>query len=188
MIRYGFKFPNKELLALGIDSFDQLSDLLNKASCRSSTIGPTNDVYATCKGKPIDPRIPLRAQKLQEGSHVRIHCRLRGRAAGDGRQECFSFVEGRLSYGIRCLFSHDTTRVCCDVCGSEDHVPEECLYYGGGNYDHRLDPNALKEAERAAARNRTPPSRLRPAEPSHPPPSLQDHDAANLRRLSRKAP
>ena len=44
------------------------------------------------------------------------------------------------------------------------------MYYGGGSYNPRLDPNALKEAERAAARNRTPPSRLRPAEPSHPPP------------------
>ena len=122
------------------------------------------------KEKPIDPEVPLRAQKVQEGSYVRVHYRLRCGVPGQGRAECFSFVEGRCSYGTRCLFSHDTARICCNVCGSEHHVPEECIYYGGGNYDPQQDPNALKEAERAAARNRTPPFRLRPTEPSHPPP------------------
>ena len=159
------KFPNGELLALEIDIATGSHTYLTRR-----LVGPTNDVYATCEGKPIDSRTPSRAQHMQEGSYARIHYRLRGGAPGRGRQECFSFVEGRCSYGMRCLFSHDTTRVCCDVCGSEDHVPEECVYYGGSSYDSQVDPNALKEAERAAARNRTTPSRLRPAEPSHPPP------------------
>ena len=164
------KFPNGELLALEINNSDQLSDLIDKPSRRSETIGPISDVYATCGGKPIDPGIPLRVQNVQEGNYLRIHYRLRGRAPGQGRQECYSFVEGRCTYEIQCLFSHDTSRVCCSVRGSVDHVQEQRVYNGGGNYDPQLDPNALEEAERAAARNRTPPSRLRPAEPSHPPP------------------
>ena len=122
------------------------------------------------EGKPIDPNIPLHVQKVQDGSYVRIHYRLRGGAPGQGRQACFSFSEGKCSYGTRCIFSRTTTKICCDVCGSENHVPEECIHYGRGSYDPRLDPNALKEAERAAARNRTPPSSLRPTEPLHPPP------------------
>ena len=99
------KFPNGELFALEIDNSDQLSNLLDTASCRSATIGPTNDVYATCEGKPIDPRVPLRAQNVKEGSYARIHCRLRG-GVKRGREECFSFVEGRCGYGTRCLISH----------------------------------------------------------------------------------
>ena len=102
------KFPNGELLALEIDNCGRLSDLLDKASRRSDTIGPTNDVYATCEGKPTNPRIPLRAQKVQEGSYdVRIHYSLRGGVPGQGTQECFGFVEGRCSYGMQCLFPID---------------------------------------------------------------------------------
>ena len=71
----------------------------------------------------------------------------------------YSLVEGRCTvrctYGLRCIFSHDTSRVCCKVRSSVDHIQEECVYKGGGSYDPQLDPNALKEAERAAARNRT---------------------------------
>ena len=37
------KFRNGELLALEIDNSDRLSSLLEKASRRSTTIGPTND-------------------------------------------------------------------------------------------------------------------------------------------------
>ena len=70
------KFPNGELLALEIDNSDQLSNLLDKASRRSATIGPTNDVYATCEGKPIDPRVSLQAQNVKEGSYARVHYRL----------------------------------------------------------------------------------------------------------------
>ena len=139
------KFPNGELLALEIDNSDQLSNLLDKASCRSATIGPTNDVYATCEGKPIDPRVSLRTQNVKEGSYARIHYRL-----GAGSNEAGKSAIASCSYGMRCLFSHDTSRICCTVRGCEDHVQEERVCYGGGSYNPQLDPNALKEAERAA--------------------------------------
>ena len=44
---------------------------------------------------------------------------------------------------VRCLFSHDTSRVCCSVCGSVDHIQEECLCNGGGSYS--LIPTRLKK-------------------------------------------
>ena len=167
------KFPSCELLALEINDSDRLFNLLEKASQRSGTIGPIGDVYATVGGNPLSLQSLYMLKNVQEGSYLRIHYRLRGGApkrGRPGRLDCFSFVEGRCSYGTRRLFSHATTRVCCTVRGSVDHVPEECVYYGGGSYDPQLDPNALKEAERAAARNRTSTPPLKPAEPSHHPP------------------
>ena len=83
------RFCNGELLALEINNSDQLSDLLDRASRRSETIGSTSDVYATCGGKAINAEIPLSAQNVQEGSYLRVHYRLRGGAPGQGRQECF---------------------------------------------------------------------------------------------------
>ena len=113
--RVWVKFPNSELLVLEINNCDKLSDLLDKASRLPETIGPTSDVYATCGGKPINPQIPLRVQGAQEGSYLRIHYHLRGGAPGKGRQECYSFVAGRCTYRVRCIYSHDTEGENCRV-------------------------------------------------------------------------
>ena len=163
-------FPNNELVAVEINSSAHLAQLLHLASQLSTTIGPIHDVYATRNGKASNPNIPLVDQGVGEGSYVRVHYRLRGGAPKRGRQECHSFVEGRCIYGARCIYKHDPNPDQCKLCGNPDHAAAQRIYYGGGSYDPNLDPMVLKEAERAAARNKTPPWQTRPAEPDHPPP------------------
>ena len=163
-------FPNNELVAVEINSSAHLAQLLHLASQLSTTIGPIHDVYATRNGKARNPNIPLVDQGIGEGSYVRVHYRLRGGAPKRGRQERHSFVEGRCIYGARCIYKHDPNPDQRKLCGNPDHAAAQRIYYGGGSYDPNLDPMVLREAERAAARNKTPPWQTRLAEPDHPPP------------------
>ena len=138
---YSPKIPDRELLTLEIKTSTYLYDVIAEASKISESITPTSDVYITCGRKVIDSRAPLCAQEVVEGSVLRIHYRLRGGAPGSGRQpECYSFVEGRCEYGSRCQFYHEQQGSSCGICWSNDHSWEQCIRYGGGQYDPNKDP------------------------------------------------
>ena len=107
-----------------------------EASKISKSITPTSDVYITCGKKVIDPRAPLCAQGVVEASVLRIHYRLRGGAPGGGQP------------GSRCHFYHEQRGSSCTICGSDDHSWEQCMSYGGGQYDANKDPRVLAAAEK----------------------------------------
>ena len=81
------KLPERELLTLEIKNSTYLHDVIAEASKISESITPTTDVYITCGRKVIDPRAPLCAQEVVEGSVLRIHYR-------SGQPECYSLFEG----------------------------------------------------------------------------------------------
>ena len=123
------------------------------------------------------PRAPLCAQEVVERKILRIQYRLRGGAPGSGQAECYSFLEGRCEYGSRCQFYHEQRGSSCTICGSDDHSWEQCIRYGGGQYDPNKDPRVLAAAEKEAARaewlkqpQRPPSKRPQPVEASHAPP------------------
>ena len=93
-------------------------DVIAEASKISESITPASDVYITCGRKIIDPRAPLCAQEVVEGSVLRIHYHLRGGAPGSGRQpECYSLVKGDANMEVGANFIMSTEVVVAEFVG-----------------------------------------------------------------------
>ena len=87
-------------------------------------------------GNPLSLQSLYMLKNVQEGSYLRIHYRLIEAEPLNGVDRVDWNASVLWKVGV--VMGRDalaTTRVCCTVRGSVDHVPEERVYYGGGSYD-----------------------------------------------------